>query len=197
MVQEEEEGSWWSEGEGEEETWGWQECDATAACMGCERVGDAQFITGFTLETFTVRLNSRWEKRCNQLYQLLISFLFVFLLFISTIQTISCQYWKWLPLLLLLLFLFCFLSILLLLLTIITIIIFLNQLCHKTQNWGATSVRHFMLHCNWKVQINFSHRLERSVETPPFRCDLCASAPTSWSKNDLDKNSDSNSVNTL
>lgn len=42
--------------------------------------GGAEFITGITLEMFTVRLNSKRERRCNQLCQLLISlisFLFI------------------------------------------------------------------------------------------------------------------------
>lgn len=59
-----------------------------------------QFITGITLEKFTVRLYSKREKKCNQLYQVLISLSFFFFSsssYTSTIQTISCQYWKWLP----------------------------------------------------------------------------------------------------
>lgn len=38
---------------------------------------EAQFITRITLEMFTVRLNSKREKKCNQLYHLLISFFFL------------------------------------------------------------------------------------------------------------------------
>lgn len=37
----------------------------------------------------------------------------------------------------------------------ITIIFVLNQPCHKSQKCRATVVRHFTLHCNWNVQIEF------------------------------------------
>lgn len=82
----------------------------------------------------------------------------------------------------------------------IIIIFVLNQSCHKTQKCRATFVRHFMLHCNWKVQINFFHRQElwRNATVQVWSVCICPKKlKQELSPTKKNNNTDSDNVNTL